>query len=189
MARNRSQAEIDDMVRQRLRYDPETGVLTWVGNLHDGQPAGNRNVRGYVVLDFHGMKLRAHRVAWFLAYGIWPEVIDHINGDPSDNRLVNLRSCRHADNARNKGLPSNNTSGFKGVHWHIGVRRWIAKLRVGDRRVHIGTFDTPEAAEAAYDARALQEFGEFARTNSAMHGAATVTAVSQRSIPISGGTL
>lgn len=105
----------------------------------------------------------AHRLAWFYAYGVWPQdQIDHRNGIRSDNRICNLREATNSLNKANERRRTDNTSGFKGVHRRENGR-WRARIGVGNRRLALGDFDTPEAAHTAYCQAAAQHFGEFAR--------------------------
>jgi hypothetical protein len=87
-----------------------------------------------------------------------------VNGDRANDRLANLRLATSSQNAANKKKHSNNTSGFKGVHLRKGTSRWAAAIRVGQKRIHLGFFSTPEQAHAAYAAAAKEHFGEFARS-------------------------
>lgn len=100
----------------------------------------------------------------------WP-FVDHINGDGLDNRRANLRQATNAQNQFNKGLASNNTSGYKGVHFVRDKGKWGARIRFNGRQRHIGNYATPEEAARAYDEAAVELFGEFAWLNSA-HSAA-----------------
>ena len=93
------------------------------------------------------------------------KLIDHVNGNIRDNRRSNLRRSTKVQNARNRGIGSNNTSGFKGVFYRKDRSTWLAALRVGPRLFKIGTFKTREEAARAYDALALQHHGEFAVLN------------------------
>jgi len=88
-------------------------------------------------------------------------VVDHINGDPSDNRRENLRVCSQEENTRNRGHSKHNKIGIKGVFVHRG--RYRAQIRVKGRRIHLGDFDTPELAQSAYATAAIKHHGEFAR--------------------------
>lgn len=115
---------------------------------------GRRTVR---YEDGRGGSLYLHRVILDV-----PRV-DHINGDGLDNRRANLRSATHADNMRNSRRRSDNTSGYKGVS--ASGWRWVARVYVDSRRLHLGTFASPEEAARAYDAAALELHGEFARLN------------------------
>lgn len=97
------------------------------------------------------------------------KVIDHINGDPLDNRRENLRVCVDRQNLRNQSMRRvQKTSAYKGVSQSKNHRRWRASIFVDYKRVHIGYFDTPEQAAEAYDNAARSMHGEYARTNREM---------------------
>lgn len=92
--------------------------------------------------------------------------VDHISRNKLDNRFENLRICSNSENHANVGLHPCNTSGFKGVYFDKRLGKWRARIRrrvEGD--IHIGSFDSPEGAAAAYDEEATRVFGEFAITN------------------------
>lgn len=91
--------------------------------------------------------------------------IDHVDGNSLNNQRANLRACSHKENSRNKKFHSKNTSGFKGVTWHKGERRWRAQIGVNYKKIVIGRFLTVEDAALAYDGAAKRFFGEFALTN------------------------
>jgi len=106
-----------------------------------------------------------HRIIWKLVTGNDPVAeIDHANGVGDDNRWSNLREASRTQNAHNLKTPSTNTSGFKGVHWHAGARRWRATIKCeGTTPIHLGYFDDPEMAHAAYCSAADKFHGKFAR--------------------------
>lgn len=91
--------------------------------------------------------------------------VDHINGNKLDNRKSNLRICSHSENLRNQRKPKDNKSGFKGVSWHKGAKRWCAEIRSNGKRHHLGYFDTAEDAAKAYDIAATLIHGDYARLN------------------------
>lgn len=110
------------------------------------------------ILRSQGPKTFLHRAIMHATKG---DLIDHINGNPLDNRRANLRFCtQHQNQANRPRLNKNNTIGFRGVAKNRA--RWSAKCRVNYKNVHIGTFDTPQAAAEAYNAFARRTFGEFA---------------------------
>lgn len=93
-------------------------------------------------------------------------VVDHINGDTSDNRRKNLRICTPKENARNTRKPKRNKTGFKGVVFS-GKSKKIFKAQIFvDRQCkHLGYFKTAEEAALVYNSNAKKYFGEFANLN------------------------
>lgn len=89
--------------------------------------------------------------------------VDHKDNNGLNNTRFNLRPCTHAENLRNRGRNSNNTSGFKGVHFRKDTKRWTAEIWLLGKKTSLGYFDTAEAAHAAYSVAALDMHGEFAR--------------------------
>jgi hypothetical protein len=149
-----------DYLRQRLRYEPETGKLFWLD--YEGMPKNWRtrwagkeaftahSNYGYLWgrIDYH--RFKAHRVAWALHFGEWPaDQIDHINGVKDDNRIDNLRAVTNQENSRNASLSKANKSGTAGVFWHNPRRKWLAHIGVNGRYLHLGCYNTIEEAIAA----------------------------------------
>ena len=137
------------VLRQLLRYDPETGKLFWrerdpkwfasTGRQTKEHRAANWNSRyankeaftatalGYRVGRIFDRMHRAHRVIWAMEIGSWPVgEIDHINGQRDDNRLSNLRDVSSSINGRNKCLRSDNTSGHQGIYWSAAAGKWVS---------------------------------------------------------------
>ena len=155
---------------QRLfDYDQETGELRWkikrTGGTNAGDEAGYISNPGYRIISLKGRLCMAHRIAWTIANGTIPlELqVDHINGNKSDNRLVNLRLCNGSENCRNRPAPNRNKSGYKGVYWWKEKAAWRADIKVEGKHHYLGTFDTPELAHMAYCKAAAELHGEFAR--------------------------
>jgi len=89
------------------------------------------------------------------------QFVDHINGDPSDNRRENLRICTHAENMMNRKMHKSNAIGIKGVYQNRNKFR--AQIRVNGKVYRLGSFCTPQDAGAAYLAAASKLHGEFVR--------------------------
>ena len=160
-------------VRRYLTYDPEQGTLLWTNLAYRaaniGKAAGTANAGGYITIEVSriGLQSFAHRVAWALMTGSWPEhEIDHRNNDPGDNRWPNLREATPSQNAANKKRRGDNTSGYKGVSYSIEKGKWVARVQCQGRRYFCGLHDTAELAHAAYTAKAKELFGEFANAGS-----------------------
>lgn len=157
-----------EVVEQFLKYDFETGILTWKvarGNRRADTPAGYVNPDGYIAINLNGRLIKAHRLAWLLHTRVDPGDldIDHINGIKSDNRAENLRVASRRQNLWNKGKDRTNTSGYKGVSYQKYRNKWRASIRRYGRLVHLGYFDDPELAHMAYCKAAAELHGEFAR--------------------------
>ncbi len=152
-----------DRLRELFSYNAETGEFVRIAGKKSeiGKRTGTLGY-GYWLLCADGHQYAAHRIAWFMHYGVEPDgPIDHINCVRDDNRICNLRLASIAQNNANKAANKNNTHGFKGVT-RVN-KRWQAQIKNGYRNVYLGTFDTPEDAHAAYLTKARELFGEFAR--------------------------
>lgn len=156
-------------LRTLLSYSEETGEFVWLQDRNGGQyPAGTRagycsdKKLGYRIVTVDGRRYKEHRLAWFYVHGSWPiNDIDHIDGDPSNNRLANLREATHAQNMANRKLSSDNRVGMKGVYRR--GHRFGARKNVNGKLVNLGVYDTPEEAHAAYCRAAVKMHGQFAR--------------------------
>ena len=90
-------------------------------------------------------------------------IVDHRNGNRTDNRMQNLRVASHSDNMRNRKMGANNRSGFKGVSFREKTGMWIACISLDGKSKHLGCFSKPQEAYAAYCNAARALHGEFAR--------------------------
>lgn len=137
-----------------LAYSPETGAFYWrvrAGCRAAGSAAGSTRRDGYVTVRVDGSRHFAHRLAWFYCHGAWPmQTVDHIDGNPSNNQLSNLRDVSHRKNLHNRTRPqSNNTHGFLGVK-RANRSRWVATLKRDGAPAYIGSFSSAAEAHAAY---------------------------------------
>lgn len=155
-----------DRLHELFHYNPETGVLTWkvdrIGGTKAGQRAGCKNTIGYRTVNVDGRRMYEHRVIWQMVTGLPPSrQIDHRNGVRDDNRLANLREATNAENNRNTGVKSHNTSGHVGVSWAKREGKWRAYITVNGRQIGLGYFNEIEAAIAARLAAQKKYFCEF----------------------------
>lgn len=154
-----------EYLRERLRYDAETGKLFWreAGPEHfklrrthlawntrfAGKEVGALLANGYLYVNLKKQVMLVHRVIWAMVYGYWPEQVDHINHIRTDNRLCNLREVNVAGNAQNTSLPADNTSGRIGVYWWEDRGVWYAKIQALGKTHHLGYFKDKSGAIAA----------------------------------------
>lgn len=171
-----------ELLRQLLDYEPVTGRLIWkprplemfatkrafltwnkrfAGN--EGFTAKDR-LHGYRVGNVNYKLCMAHRVIWAIVHGEYPDSdVDHINGNRSDNRIVNLRAATRSQNNCNSGLRSDNTSGYRGVSFQAQYGKWEARIHADKKKHRLGYFDTAEEAAEAYRKASLNLHGEFSR--------------------------
>lgn len=137
-------------------YNPDTGFFVnreYRGpRALPGQRSGSFAKDGYRRLKVRGHTISEHRAAWLYHYGTHPEgQIDHINGDPSDNRIANLREATNAENQQNLRKKRNTISGVTGVTWNSAKKKWQARIGIRRSRVFLGYFGSLEDAAEAYE--------------------------------------
>jgi hypothetical protein len=146
-------------------YNPETGSMIWKRrersdsgtNIFNSRFAGkecgalaNKYMRIQFWIDRQLFRIKVHRLAWFIVNGVVPTgEIDHINGIPSDNRIVNLRDVSKSVNSRNKTRQTNNKSGVTGVSWCNSRNKWLSRSKIEGKNYHLGYFDDIKDAERA----------------------------------------
>jgi hypothetical protein len=152
-----------------LAYDLETGSFTWKKfrgcTAKAGSLTGNLSASGYIGLCINGKRYLAHRIAYKIVYGCDPNgILDHIDGDVTNNCISNLRVATFKQNQGNSKTPKHNISGIKGVSWKAKDNRWVAQIKHGRKKIWLGGYKTKEEAGAAYQKAANEYFGEFAKT-------------------------
>lgn len=129
-----------------LDYNPETGIFTRLKCIKKsliGKEAGTLNQNGYVQVSLGSTLYYAHRLAWQYVYKEAPNVLmDHINGNRTDNRISNLRLANNRINSQNIIA--------RGTHFSKKSKRWEAGICVNYKRIHLGYFNTEEEAHVAY---------------------------------------
>ena len=154
------------MISQKLAlkiygYNPDTGELT---KNRTGKPVKYVAMGDdkYLYLRCRGQLMRAHVLIWLMQHGKIPSEnglqIDHIDGNPRNNALANLRAVTRSENMKNRARQKNNTSGTPGVYFDEEKNKWRAQIRVDGQRIHLGYFDSLALAEGA-KARAEREHG------------------------------
>ena len=145
-----------DELKYLLNYDLVTGEFTWrnprANVLKVGQVAGTTNKLGYKIICIRMKSYQAHRLAWLWVYGCMPSNhIDHIDGNPSNNRIENLRDVTRSVNMQNKKKAcKGNTSGYLGVSWNKKIGKFVSEISFKGKRLSLGSFDDPKIAHEAY---------------------------------------
>jgi len=147
-----------ERLKQLLHYDPTTGVFTRILSKRSdrcGKQPGSLNTKGHIQIRLDGTLYVAHRLAWLYVTGHFPiDQIDHINGNKSDNRLVNLREATNKQNQENIPLQTNNTSGYRGVSFDKRLKKFRSYVCHNRQQICLGFFeDIDFAAEVARKAR------------------------------------
>ena len=164
-----------EIVRELLYYNPNTGKLFWKerpskyfknevdARKWNAQWAGKE---AFICKekDYHSKHIKikrkvggvfrkkysAHRVIWLYYYGCWPkDQIDHINHDPTDNRIINLREASNTENQKNRTLNKNNTTGHTGVSWYEKENKYRARIKINSKEIWLGSYDSLEEAVEA----------------------------------------
>ncbi len=173
---------VADQLNALLSYNPKTGILVWKHRpasrfkdlrscnrwnaVYAGKRAGTVDRYGYIAINLNGKLNRAHRIAWFMMTGKWPEgCLDHINGVRSDNRWENLREATRSQNNCNKALRSNNKSGTSGISRHPANGKWRVQICFEGKKHHIGYFYSKQQAIEARKLAEKQHHGEFSALN------------------------
>lgn len=121
---------------------------------------GTMKPKGYMVAVVDRKMYRVHHLVWMYHHGHFVPELDHINRQRDDNRIENLRPCTHSQNLGNARARVHK---YKGVTFCKATQKWRAQLNG-----HLGRFETMEEAALAYNAAAIEHFGEFANLNKVM---------------------
>ena len=168
-----------EYLKECLDYNKDTGIFTWkhrplshFNTLRScnasntkcaGKKAGAQHKNQYVRIEINSIPYRAHRLAWFYEYGIWPvEDIDHIDTVKYHNWITNLREATNAENGQNrvKAKIDNKSTGLLGVRPVMGSKTFYAQITINKKKLHLGCFKTPELAHEAY-VKAKREIHPF----------------------------
>ncbi len=141
-------------LKEYLIYIPEHGEFVWkirpCKNINIGAVAGGTRKDGYKYITLNNKKYLVHRLVWLFECGRFPpHFIDHMDGNPSNNKIGNLREASSLLNVQNQIRPQKtNRSGYLGVH--TGRSGYEAKIRVNGTIVNLGSFKTPVEAHEVY---------------------------------------
>jgi hypothetical protein len=155
-----------ELANSLLDYNPDTGTILWkvnIGSARIGDILRANSSNGYSRVGVNKHTYYTHRLAWLLYYKEWPtKLVDHIDGNKTNNSISNLRLALPSQNTYNATLSNKNTSGYKGVSKVSNSTKYMARIKDLDGKTkYLGLFLTPEEASEAYNKAAKELHGEF----------------------------
>jgi hypothetical protein len=133
------------------------------GKFKTDPEAGTKSGHGYKKIRLNNKFYYTHQIIFLMQHGYIPKLIDHIDGNSENNAIDNLRESNKSLNACNAKLQSNNTSGTKGVVWGKRENKWIARVQINKKVIHLGTFKDLDLASLVADEARLLYHGKHAR--------------------------
>ena len=168
--KKRNEQPTQERLKELFDYSVITGLLYEKTNrggysARIGEPVKDGlDSNGYRRTKIDGVLCTQAGIIWKWVTGDEPKCqIDHEDGDILNNSWHNIREASELTNSANRGIKSTNTSGFKGVNWHKGHRKWEASITKAGKRIFLGRFETPEAASDTYEKVASILHGSFYR--------------------------
>ncbi len=161
------------LLKELFDYDAKRGEL--INKVNRGSRAKAGKVAGTISpvkggarksIRVNKQSFYAHRLVWFWHYGKHPkDQIDHIDGNPLNNKIENLREATHAENCQNKIMQRKCSNKYIGITHRKKTNKYGAQIKVNGNHTWLGLFDTPEEAHAAYCAakRQLHKFNPEVR--------------------------
>ena len=155
-----------EYLKSILDYDLDTGIFTWKVSKANRTKVGDVagwSYNGYREIEINNKAYKAHRLAWLYVYGEMPKkLIDHVDGNRSNNKISNLREATYQENSENYKTPKTNKSGVKNVSWYKSLNKWVVSISIRKTKKTVGYYDDLELAElVAIEARNKYR-GEFA---------------------------
>ena len=160
--------EFYDKLKYRYDYNPLTGDIVRLfshGSNRIGSPVGHIINCNYRVVKTRAKTVLCHRLAFYIMEGYLPEQIDHIDGNRSNNKWLNLRECTRAENQRNLAIRSDNKSGYRGVREYGDYNKWKGSVKLNGKEHYKYGFKTPELASIWVVAKSKELYGEFYNEN------------------------
>jgi hypothetical protein len=149
-------------------FEYKDGELYWKKKGYSrtiGKKVGSPDRNGYLHMHYRYKTVFIHRLIFLMHHGYLPKILDHIDGNPTNNRIENLREATAFQNSANSKISKSNTTGVKGVSWRKREQRYFAQCRVNGKQYEIGRFKVLEDA-----AKAVREFREKFHGDFARHG-------------------
>lgn len=147
-------------------FEYQNGELFWkinVGNKKIGNKAGTKTALGYIKVTYLKKSYLVHRIIFAIQNGFMPEFIDHVDGNPSNNLISNLREATKKQNGYNRKLNLNNKSGIKGIAWHKKSKKWQVSIKFDGKQKYLGCYKSIEIAKNVMELSRIEHHKNFAR--------------------------
>ena len=152
-------------IQEHFRY--EDGDLIWIKRISQrgkiGKVAGYRNKQGYIIIKCKNGEYLAHRLIFMLHHGYYPIEVDHEDGNPSNNRITNLRAATRQQNSFNTKTKASSRTGVKGVGIHKPTGHYKVSIKVNGKSIHLGYTTDIEEAKKMYEEASKLYHGDFRR--------------------------
>jgi len=137
--------------------------ITTNNRAKQGARAGSAFRQGYEFIGINNKVYLKHRLIFMMFHGYLPKKIDHIDGNPKNSKIENLREANDAENSYNAKLRKDNTSGCKGVIWHKWAKKWKVTVKAKNTVIYSKYFDDLELADLVAQEARNKYHGNFSR--------------------------
>jgi hypothetical protein len=148
--------------KEIFKYN-SNGSLTRIYSNNQHSKVGWINSSGYHQVEVFGKNFMLHRIIYEIHNETIPlgMQIDHIDGNPLNNKIENLRLCNQVQNRQNSKLSKNNTTGYRGII-KTPSGKYQARLTIDGKKLYLGLFNTPKEAFNCVEQKRKELYGEFA---------------------------
>lgn len=148
-------------------FEYKNGALYWKQNraknkIKSGDLAGYIDSKGYSQIVINRKKYGTHRLIFMMFNGYTPTEIDHIDRNPLNNKIENLRAATRQENQYNHKINKRNTSGIKGVSWSKNHKKWIVRFNIDGKPKYFGHYFDINIAKFVAEAMRYKYHGNFA---------------------------
>ena len=148
-------------------FQYKNGVLYWkqdrLANKIKGKKAGCIDGKGYLQTKINNVLHKNHRIIYKMFYDTLPINIDHIDGNPLNNNIENLREATVSQNQLNSKISTKNTSGIKGVEWNKRLKKWTVRIQINGKRKYFGCYNDIDYAKFVSESMRYKYHKQYAR--------------------------